>query len=75
MTEETESSITQSRAHRETRISHKGHGRFLLIQYWGIRILVLLYDGNYQSDEFGPEVQVPDTGTLFLRRKILIFVL
>lgn len=75
MTEEIESSLTNEAEHTQTSISHAGHGGFLLIQDWGIRILILFYDGNYQSDELGPEVQVPDAGALFLGRKVLIFVL
>lgn len=49
--------------------------RILLIQDWGIRILVLFYDGNYQSDELGPEIKVSNAGALFLGRKVLSFVL
>lgn len=75
MTEEIESSFTNKAEHTETRSSHTAHGRFLLIQNGSIGILVLFYDGNYQGDELGPEIQVPDAGALFLRRKVLIFVL
>lgn len=75
VTEEIESSLTNKAQHTETSISYTGHGRFLLIQDWGVRILVLFYDGDYQGDELGPEIQVPDAGALFLRRKVLILVL
>lgn len=40
----------------------------LLIKAKGVGIFVLLYDGNNQGDEFGPEVQVFDAGTLLIWR-------
>lgn len=75
MTEEIESSLRNKAEHTQTSISHTQHGGFLLIQDWGIRILVLFYDGNYQSDELGPEIKVSDAGALFLSRKVLGLVL
>lgn len=39
-----------------------------LIKTRGVGVFVLLYDGDYKGDEFGPEVQVFDVGTLFIWR-------
>lgn len=39
-----------------------------------VGVAVLFNDGHNQHDEFGPEVQVLDTGSLFLQGNIL-FVL
>lgn len=40
----------------------------LLIKAKCVGIFVLLYDGDNQGDEFGPEVQVFDAGTLLIWR-------
>lgn len=42
-----------------------------LIKARSIGVFVLLYDGNDESDEFGPEVQVFDAGTLLFWRNCL----
>ena len=39
-----------------------------LVETWGVGVLILLYDGDDEGDEFGPEVQVFDAGTLLIRR-------
>lgn len=39
-----------------------------LIKTRCVGVFVLLYDGNYKGDEFGPEVQVFDAGTLLIWR-------
>lgn len=42
-----------------------------LIKARCIRVFVLLYDGDDEGDEFGPEVQVFDAGTLLIWRDCL----
>ena len=39
-----------------------------LIKARSVGVFVLLYDGDDEGDEFGPEVQVFDAGTLLIRR-------
>lgn len=39
-----------------------------LIKARSVGVFVLLYDGDDESDEFGPEVQVFDAGTLLIWR-------
>lgn len=45
-----------------------------LVEDGCVGVAVLLDDGHNQHDEFGPEVQVLDTGSLFLQGDLL-FVL
>ncbi len=42
-----------------------------LVQAGRVGVLVLLYYGNNEGDEFGPEVQVLNTRPLFFRRNRL----
>lgn len=36
-----------------------------LVEAWSVGILIFLDDGHYESDQFGPEVEVLDAGALF----------
>lgn len=42
-----------------------------LIKARSVGVFVLLYDGDDKGDEFGPEVQVFDAGTLLIWRDCL----
>lgn len=42
-----------------------------LIKARSVGVFVLLYDGDDEGDEFGPEVEVLDAGTLLIRRDCL----
>lgn len=42
-----------------------------LIKAGGVGVFVLFYDGDDEGDEFGPEVQVFDAGTLLIWRDCL----
>lgn len=42
-----------------------------LIKARSVGVFVLLYDGDNEGDEFGPEVEVLDAGTLLIRRDCL----
>lgn len=42
-----------------------------LVQAGRVGVLVLLYNGNNEGDEFGPEVQVLNTRPLFISRNRL----
>ena len=42
-----------------------------LIKAGSVGVLVLLYDGDNEGDEFGPEVEVLDAGTLLIWRDCL----
>ncbi len=46
-------------------------GRDSLIKARSVGVFVLLDDGDNEGDEFGPEVQVFDAGTLLIRRDCL----
>lgn len=39
-----------------------------LVENGRVRVAILLYNGNYQRDKFGPEVQILDARTLFFWR-------
>lgn len=39
-----------------------------LVKNRSVRVTILLYNGNYQCDEFGPEVQILDARALFFWR-------
>lgn len=49
-----------------------GGARSSLVEDRCVRVAVLLNDGHDQHDEFGPEVQVLDTGALFLQGNLLL---
>lgn len=54
---------------------HRLGAYYLLVEARSIGVFVLLYNGHYKGDEFGPEVQVLDAGTLFFWRNFPLFAL
>lgn len=55
----------------QTRAISQMLNRDSLIEARSVGVFVLLYDGDNERDEFGPEVQVFDAGTLFIWRDCL----